>query len=93
MWIYTLEELEQMLHRCGFRLQTFYGVRSLCDYIADNERKAAPVFFAQLEELEMALRDQYPFKLIARFGHLIAVKISSDQPEFKGLVSQSSGQV
>lgn len=75
--LYTLEELEQMLNRCGFRLQTFYGVRSLCDYIADNERKADPVFFTQLEQLEMALRDQYPFKLIARFWHLIAVKISS----------------
>lgn len=91
--LYTLEELEQMLHRCGFRLQTFYGVRSLCDYIADNERKADPIFFAQLEQLEMALRDQYPFKLIARFWHLIAVKISPGQPEFEGLVSQSSGKV
>jgi len=72
--LYTLEELEQMLNHCGFRLQTFYGVRSLCDYIADNERKTDPAFFAQLEALEMAVRDKVPFKLIARFWHLIADK-------------------
>ncbi|MCE7982081.1 MAG: hypothetical protein DYG89_12875 [Caldilinea sp. CFX5] len=63
-----------MLNRCGFRLQTFYGVRSLCDYIADNDRKTDPAFFAQLEALEMAVRDKHPFKLIARFWHLIARK-------------------
>lgn len=72
--LYTLEELEQMLNRCGFHLQAFYGVRSLCDYIADNDRKTDPAFFTQLEQLEMAVRDQYPFKLIARFWHLIAEK-------------------
>lgn len=72
--LYTLEELELILNRCGFRLQTYYGVRSLCDYIADNERKTDPVFFSQLEALEMAVRDKVPFKLIARFWHLIADK-------------------
>jgi S-adenosylmethionine-dependent methyltransferase len=72
--LYTLDELNQLLQRTGFELKAHYGVRCLCDYIADNDRKSDPAFFAQLEQLEMAIRDKYPFYLIARFWHVIAEK-------------------
>ncbi|MEZ4866774.1 MAG: methyltransferase domain-containing protein [Caldilineaceae bacterium] len=72
--LYTAEELTAMLTTAGFALQKHYGVRCLCDYMADNARKADPQFFAQLETLELAVRDQYPFYLIARFWHLLAQK-------------------
>ena len=39
-----------------------------------EERKAEPDTLAQLEELEFALSAAYPYKLLARFFHVIAQK-------------------
>jgi hypothetical protein len=40
----------------------------------DNERKSEPNTLAQLEELELALSAEYPYKLLARFFQVIAQK-------------------
>jgi S-adenosylmethionine-dependent methyltransferase len=60
------------LAELGFGLVTRYGVRSVCDYITDEEVKHDPAFFAELERLELTLSDRMPYLLTARFFHLVA---------------------
>lgn len=71
---YTDAELKTMLEESGFTLLEQYGVRCICDFIADNERKFDPTFYEQLEALELAVSDQYPYKLLARFYQFICQK-------------------
>lgn len=73
--LYDLDELKQMLCNTGFCVEHHYGVRCLCDYIADNELKSNQDSFAKLEQLEMAVRDKHPYNLFARFWHLIARRL------------------
>ena len=42
--------------------------------VGDNERKAEPEMLAHLEELELALSPEYPYKLLARYFQVIAKK-------------------
>ncbi|VAW31667.1 hypothetical protein MNBD_CHLOROFLEXI01-4499 [hydrothermal vent metagenome] len=71
---YTDAELKMMLDTAGFTLLEQYGVRCICDFIADNERKFEPSFYEQLEALELAVSNQYPYKLLARFYQFICQK-------------------
>ncbi|MBK8903209.1 MAG: methyltransferase domain-containing protein [Anaerolineaceae bacterium] len=71
---YTDEELKEMLQACGFTLLEQYGIRAICDFMADNERKFDPDFYEQLEALELAVSNQYPYKLLARFYQFICQK-------------------
>lgn len=71
---YTDEEMAQMLASVGFTVAAQYGVRCICDFIADNERKSDPDFYAQLEELELALSERHPYKLLARFYQFMCQK-------------------
>ena len=48
-----------------------HGILAVTGYVADNDRKHDPVFFADLERLELALADRLPYPLIARFFHLV----------------------
>lgn len=68
------EDVIETLQSIGCTLLGRYGIRSVCDYIPDNKPKFDPTFFAQLEQLEHALSDRYPFYLLARYFHLIARK-------------------
>lgn len=68
---YTESDLIGMLTATGFTVQAQYGVRCVCDFMADNERKFDPVFYEELEALEMALRDKRPYISLARFYHFI----------------------
>jgi S-adenosylmethionine-dependent methyltransferase len=68
----TAAETMGHLTELGFGLVVRYGVRCVCDYIVDDERKHDPVFFAELERLELALADRMPYLLTARFFHLVA---------------------
>ena len=68
----TAAETMGHLTELGFGLIMRYGVRCVCDYIADNEIKHDPAFFADLERLELTLSDRMPYLLTARFFHLIA---------------------
>jgi S-adenosylmethionine-dependent methyltransferase len=71
---YSVEEIRDMLVSAGCQIEQDYGLRCLCDYWGDNERKLDPVIFKQLERLEFALMDRYPYKLLARYYQVIARK-------------------
>jgi S-adenosylmethionine-dependent methyltransferase len=70
----TADEVTRHLTALGARVAGHYGIRSVCDYMADDERKYDASFYAELERLEIALSDRMPYKLTARLFHLIAVK-------------------
>ena len=66
----------QPLQKAGCMVMGNYGVRCICDYIANNDLKTDPVSFAQLEQLEYALSDRYPYYLLARYFQIIARKMA-----------------
>ena len=70
----AVDEAVEMLEGQGCIVQADYGLRCMFDYWGDNERKAEPDTLAQLEELELALSAEYPYKLLARFFQVIAQK-------------------
>jgi S-adenosylmethionine-dependent methyltransferase len=74
---HTDTELMAMLTSANFVVEAQYGIRCICDFIADNERKFDPDFYTQLEVLEMAVRDKRPYISLARFYHFIALKKES----------------
>jgi len=74
---YTPDELRGSLEEIGCSVVGQYGIRCVNDYIANNEIKNDPVFFAELEKLEYALSDRYPYYLLARFIHIIAQRVAS----------------
>ena len=71
---YTDDALKSMLQNCGFTLLEQYGIRAICDFMADNERKFDPNFYEQLEQLELAVSNKHPYKLLARFFHFVCQK-------------------
>ena len=73
---YTAEDLIRLLLPAGSELLAQYGVRCVCDYIIDNEIKSDPEFYAQLEQLEIAVSDRFPYYLFGRFFQIIARKSS-----------------
>ena len=73
---YAAEEMIQPLQKAGCMMVSRYGVRCICDYLANNDLKTDPTSFAQLEQLEYALSDQYPYYLLARFFQIIASKVA-----------------
>lgn len=74
MHLYTAQEMIDVLHHLQFTNIQQYGIRCVFDYIPDNDLKAEPRMFAQLEALEQILSGTYPYYLLARYFHLIAYK-------------------
>ena len=74
MTSYSANEVAEMLGSVGFAVEQDYGIRCVCDYWGDNELKSDPAVFKQLEELEFALADRHPYKLLARYFQVIARK-------------------
>lgn len=72
MRLYTVEDLSALLESVGCALVGRYGIRCVTDYISNNNIKSDPAFFAQLERLEHAMTDKYPYWLLARFFQIIA---------------------
>lgn len=70
----TAEEVGTTLRRLGVGVLGHYGIRSVCDYIPDDDRKYDATFFAELERLEIAVSDRLPFVLTARLFHLIGTR-------------------
>lgn len=52
-----------------------FGIRCVTDFIADDARKSEPVFYADLEQLELALCDREPFIRTARMWQLVGRKL------------------
>jgi S-adenosylmethionine-dependent methyltransferase len=71
---YTAEEMSQAFQEVGGSLLAQYGLRCVFDYIPDNDRKNDPGFYAELERLEFAMSQMYPYYLLARFFQLIVRK-------------------
>ena len=72
MTCYAASEIVEMLGGAGCVGEGDYGIRCVCDYWGDNELKADPAVFKQLEALEFALADRHPYKLMARYFHVRA---------------------
>jgi S-adenosylmethionine-dependent methyltransferase len=71
---YCADEVSDMLKSIGCVVEQDYGIRCICDYWGDNERKSDPTVFEQIERLELALTDKHPYKLLARYFQVIASK-------------------
>ena len=69
---YSAEEIAGMLPDAGCVVAEDYGVRCVCDYWGDNQRKSDPDVLADLERLELALTNRYPYKLLARYFQVVA---------------------
>jgi S-adenosylmethionine-dependent methyltransferase len=74
MTCYSASEVMDMLAGAGCPIEQDYGLRCVCDYWGDNDLKADPTVFKQLEELEFALAERHPYKLLARYFQVIARK-------------------
>jgi S-adenosylmethionine-dependent methyltransferase len=74
MICYSVSEVIDMLGGAGCVVEQDYGIRCICDYWGDNDLKSDPAVFQQLEELEFALAERHPYKLLARYFQVIARK-------------------
>lgn len=74
MRAYAAEEVSRALQEVGCAPVAQYGVRCVFDYIPNNDLKNEPAFFAELERLEYAMSDRYPYYLLARFFQLMVRK-------------------
>jgi len=77
MTSYSADEISERMRKVGLVAEKDYGIRCICDYWGDNERKSDPVTFEQIERLEFALTELYPYKLLARYFQIIARKAKS----------------
>lgn len=71
---YAADEVIQTLPAIGCSLVGQYGILCICGYLPNNELKTDPRLFAQLEQLEYAMSDTYPYYLLARSFQIIACK-------------------
>ena len=71
---FTGDDMIRLLEAAGCTPAGHYGVLCVCAYITNNDIKYDPTFFAQLEQLELALTDRHPYYLVARFFQVIAQK-------------------
>jgi S-adenosylmethionine-dependent methyltransferase len=71
----TAQELFEPIKNAGLSIVGEYGIRCVTDYITNNEIKKDPSFFMNLQKLEMAMSDKYPYYLLARSFQIIAQKI------------------
>lgn len=74
---YSVEEIGKIMKDVGIITEKDYGIRCICDYWGDNERKSDPVMFEQIENLEFALTELHPYKLLARYFHIVGRKTKS----------------
>jgi S-adenosylmethionine-dependent methyltransferase len=72
---YAADEVADLLTGLGCAIEGDYGIRCMCDYWGDNERKSDPAVFEQIERLEFALTDRFPYKLLARNLQVIGRKL------------------
>jgi S-adenosylmethionine-dependent methyltransferase len=72
---YSAQELCTMVADCQCRVEQDYGLLCITGYWGDNERKHDLAIYAQLEQLELALSDKHPYKLLASYYQVIATKL------------------
>jgi S-adenosylmethionine-dependent methyltransferase len=74
---YSADEIVAMLPAAGCIAEQDYGIRCIWDYWGDNQRRADPAIVAQLTQLELALADRHPYKLLARYFQVVARSIEN----------------
>jgi len=72
---YSAAEISAMLTATNWQIDQDYGLLCVTSYWGDNERKYDPAIYAQLEQLELALTDKHPYKLLASYYQIIARKL------------------
>jgi S-adenosylmethionine-dependent methyltransferase len=75
MKAYAAEDMRIPLKKAGCAILGQYGIRCVNDYIPNNEIKNDPAFFADMEKLELAMSNKFPYYLMARSFHIVAQKI------------------
>jgi S-adenosylmethionine-dependent methyltransferase len=70
---FPAEVVQETMNQAGVEVVTEHGVRIFADYLP-AEKLADPEFFACLLDLEMAAGSLYPYRLIARYTHLLGRK-------------------
>ena len=70
---YPAQAVREALMRAGVEVVAEYGARIFADYLP-AEKLADGEFFAHVLELEMAAGALHPYKLIARYLHLLGRK-------------------
>jgi S-adenosylmethionine-dependent methyltransferase len=71
---FDAETMCGLLEEAGYTVEAHYGIHCLCAYWGTNDLKFDPAIMSELERLEFALADQHPYRLLARYFHLIARK-------------------
>ena len=71
---YSANEISGIMKDSGIITEKDYGVRCICDYWGDNEKKSDPIVFDEIERLEFALTDLHPYKLLARYFQIVGRK-------------------
>ncbi len=71
---YSADEMAAHLQGANCRVVGQYGIRCVNDYIPNNDIKHDPRFMAEMEKLELAMSDKFPYCLTGRFFHLVAQK-------------------
>jgi len=70
---YTAEEVSNWLADLGLTVTDTRGIRAFADYVP-RERLDDPDFIGALLRLELAAASRAPYKMLARYMHLIAQK-------------------
>ena len=66
------DDTARQLRALGFDAVARYGIRTVTDLVADDDLKHDPVFYADLERLELALCDREPYVRTARMWQIVA---------------------
>ncbi|MFN8493173.1 MAG: methyltransferase domain-containing protein [Caldilineaceae bacterium] len=74
---YSVSEIAAMVAASDCQIEQDYGLLCVTSYWGDNERKSDPAIYAQLEQLELALTDKHPYKLLASYYQIIAQKVTT----------------
>ncbi len=72
--LHTAEDLGDRLSALGCPVTGHYGIRAFCDYIADDQSKSEPTFYAELERLELAVTARPPYPHFARLFQLVGTR-------------------
>ncbi|MFI6369270.1 HIT family protein [Nocardia sp. NPDC050630] len=70
----SADEVAADLLAAGMDPPVRYGIRAVCDLIADDDAKHDPEFFDRLLRLENAMAARRPYRDAARYFHLVATK-------------------
>jgi S-adenosylmethionine-dependent methyltransferase len=73
---YPLDTLKKWLEENNLELESYYGVRSIFDYIVGEEYKTNKDWYENILSLEKEVTGISPYRDIAQFTHIIAKRVS-----------------